>query len=154
MDAKPANPDLTITRTFNAPRSLVFDAWTQGEHLARWSGPEGFTTPHAEMDLRPGGKYRACLRAPDGTDHWLQGVYKEISPPGRLVMTHAWLQEDGSTSPETLITVTLRELAPDKTEMTFHQGPFGSIPERDGHQGGWSTSFDKLEAHLARAARA
>ena len=79
-------------------------------------------------------------------------VYKEISPPHRLVMTHAWLQEDGSTSPETLVTVTPREPAPGKTEMLFHQGPFDSPRSRDGHEGGWSTSFDKLEAHLASVA--
>ncbi len=141
--------ELTITRTFNAPRSLVFDAWTRPEHLARWSGPEGFTNPQAEMDLRPGGKYRACLRSPDGVEHWVQGVYREIAPPERLVMTHAWEDASGQPGPASVVTVTLKELGPNRTAMTFHQAPFASIASRDGHEGGWSSSFNQLETLLA-----
>ena len=146
-----ASDELVITRTFNAPRALVFACWTQPQHLAHWSGPEGFTTPHHEMDLRPGGRYRACLRAPDGVDHWVRGVYKEIDAPKRLVMTHGWEDEGGKPGPETLITIELTEEGPGRTRMHFRQTGFTSTESRDGHQGGWSSSFDKLDAHLAQA---
>ncbi|MBI2771112.1 MAG: SRPBCC domain-containing protein [Burkholderiales bacterium] len=149
-----ASNELVITRTFNAPRALVFACWTQPAHLAHWSGPEGFTTPEHEMDLRPGGRYRACLRAPDGVDHWVRGVYKEIDAPKRLVMTHAWEDESGKPGPETLITIELTQEGPGKTRMHFRQTGFTSTDSRDGHQGGWSGSFDKLDAHLAQAAGA
>jgi uncharacterized protein YndB with AHSA1/START domain len=140
--------ELVITRVFKAPPELVFAAWTQPEHLAHWSGPEGFTTPHHEMDLRPGGRYRACLRSPEGVDHWVRGVYREIQPPMRLVMTHAWEDEGGQAGPETLITVTFHQENAGHTRMHFRQTGFTSKESRDGHQGGWSSSFDKLAAHL------
>lgn len=142
--------ELVITRVFNAPRALVFAAWTEPEHLAHWSGPQGFTTPHSDMDLREGGKYRACLRSPQGEDHWVTGVYKAIEPPHRLVMTHAWEDEQGRPGPETLITITLSEDAPGKTRMHFRQTGFDSAPSRDGHGEGWTSSFDRLQTHLER----
>jgi uncharacterized protein YndB with AHSA1/START domain len=101
--------ELVITRVFDAPLALVFAAWTEPQHLAHWSGPRGFTTPHSAMDLREGGRYRACLRSPQGEDHWVTGVYKAIEPPHRLVMTHAWEDAQGRPGPETLVTVTLSE---------------------------------------------
>ncbi|MET0542531.1 MAG: SRPBCC domain-containing protein [Variovorax sp.] len=144
--------ELTLTRTFKAPRSLVFAAWTTPEHLAHWSGPNGFTTPHHQMDLRVGGRYRACLRDPQGTDHWVQGIYREIEAPRRLVMTHGWTDAQGRpTGPETLVTVTFAE-QDGQTRMTFHQAPFESLESRDGHQEGWSQSFDRLVDYLAAAA--
>lgn len=144
-----ANNDLVISRVFNAPPALVFAAWTVPRHQAHWSGPEGFTTPHHAMDLRPGGAWRACLRSPQGEDHWVGGVYREIEPPTRLVMTHGWQQEDGQpTGPETLITITFAEEGPGRTRMHFHQSGFGSQASRDGHADGWSSSFDKLAAWL------
>jgi uncharacterized protein YndB with AHSA1/START domain len=110
--------ELVITRVFNAPPALVFAAWTVPEHQLHWSGPEGFTTPHHEMDLRPGGRWRACLRSPQGEDHWVTGVYREIAPPARLVMTHGWESAPGQPSgPETLITVTFTEEGPGRTRM-------------------------------------
>jgi uncharacterized protein YndB with AHSA1/START domain len=149
--AADASRELSLTRTFKAPRSLVFKAWTEPEHLARWSGPEGFTTPHHHMDLRVGGRYRACLRAPDGQDHWVQGVYREITSPERLVMTHGWTDAAGQpTGPETVITITFAE-KDGQTLMTFHQAFFDSAASRDGHADGWSQSFDRLAEHLARA---
>ena len=140
--------ELVITRVFDAPLALVFAAWTEPQHLAHWSGPKGFTTPHSAMDLREGGRYRACLRSPQGEDHWVTGVYKAIEPPHRLVMTHAWEDAQGRPGPETLVTVTLSEEAPGKTRMHFRQTGFDSVPSRDGHGQGWSESFDRLQAHL------
>lgn len=139
-----------ITRVFDAPPRLVFEAWTKPEHLSRWSGPRGFTIPFAEMDFRPGGTYRTCLRSPDGKDHWVQGVYREIAEPERLVFTHAWEDANGKPKQETLVTVTFAK-QDGKTKLTFHQAIFESVEGRDSHRSGWSESLDRLEEYLAKA---
>ena len=141
--------ELVITRVFDAPRDLVWKAWTEPERIKQWSAPNGFTIPVAEGDLRPGGAWKSCMRKPDGTDLWLAGVYQEIDEPTRLVFTHAWLDENGNPGPETLVTVTLTERA-GKTEMSFRQSGFDSLESRDGHAGGWNECFDRLEELLAK----
>ena len=78
-----ADRELVVTRVIDAPRRLVFRAWTQPEHIARWWGPQGFTTIHCEMDVRVGGAYRFGMRSPQGTEHWKRGVYREIVEPER-----------------------------------------------------------------------
>ena len=140
--------ELMLTRVFDAPRTLVFKAWIEPEHLAHWSGPRGFTVPHSTMDLRPGGAYRSCLRAPDGTEHWVQGTYREIVEPERLVFTHAWEDENGKPGLETLVTVTFAEQG-GRTTMQFHQATFETKASRDGHADGWSSSFERLAEYLA-----
>jgi uncharacterized protein YndB with AHSA1/START domain len=72
---------LALTRLFDAPRELVFAAWTDCEHFARWWGPKDFTTPHCSIDLRPGGRMHYCMRAPDGQEFWGLGIYREIVSP-------------------------------------------------------------------------
>jgi uncharacterized protein YndB with AHSA1/START domain len=99
------------------------------------------------MDVRVGGTYRACIRAPEGTDHWMQGVYREIVEPERLVFTFAWEDADGQPKLQTLVTVTFAEQA-GKTQMTFHQATFESVESRDSHQTGWSECFDRLAVYL------
>ena len=143
--------ELLITRVFDAPRGLVFKAWTEPERLARWSGPRGFTLVSCTMDLRPGGAYRTCIRSPEGTDHCTRGVYREIVEPERLVFTFAWEEADGTPGREMLVTVTFAEHG-GKTTMTFHQARFESVADRDGHQDGWSSSFDVLAEYLADVA--
>lgn len=140
--------ELSISRVFDAPRDLVFAAWTEPAHLARWSGPEGFTASQDYFSATPGGKYRVCLREPDGTEHWLRGVYREVVPPERLVFTHAWEDGRGGTSPETLVTIAFTEEA-GKTRMVFRQKGFDTQSSRDGHEGGWTSSFKELDRHLA-----
>lgn len=142
--------ELTITRLFKAPRELVFQAWTDPEHLAHWPGPKGFTATSDKFDCSPGGFYRTCLHAPDGSDHWVRGAYLEVSPPERLVFTHAWEDANGRPGPETVVTVILREVD-GQTSMHFHQAIFESVASRDGHEGGWNESFDRLETWLAEA---
>ena len=142
-----AGPELTITRLLDAPRNLVFKVWTQPEHMVRWLGPKGFTAPSCEIDLRPGGAWRACIRSAEGKDHRMQGVYREIAPPERLVFTFAW-EEDGVPGHETLVTITFAEQG-SKTLFTFHQATFASVESRDSHHGGWSSSFDRLADYLA-----
>ncbi|NJN87411.1 MAG: SRPBCC domain-containing protein [Leptolyngbyaceae cyanobacterium SL_7_1] len=138
---------LTIWRKFNAPRSLVFQVWTQPEHFARWLGPKDFTTTFCQMDVQLGGAYRACIRSSEGTDHWMQGIYQEIVEPERLVFTFAWEDEQGQPKHETLVTVTFTEQG-DQTLMTFHQAIFESVESRDSHHSGWSECFDRLDAYL------
>jgi uncharacterized protein YndB with AHSA1/START domain len=139
---------LVITRAFEAPRDLVFEAWTRPEHLVRWSAPRGFTITHGEGDARPGGAWRCGMRSPEGIDHWLGGVYREIAQPERLVFTHAW-EDDGQPGPETLVSVTLAEHA-GKTLLTFRQAGFESIASLDSHREGWTECLDGLAEYLAR----
>lgn len=141
---------LTIMRVFDAPRSLVFKVWTQPQHFARWLGPKDFTTLACHMDVQLGGMYRACIRSPEGKDHWMQGFYREIVEPEHLVFTFAWEDENGKPGHETLVTVTFAE-QDGKTRMTFHQAIFESVDGRDSHHSGWSECFDRLEAYLANA---
>jgi len=140
---KAADTELTITRIFDAPRELVFKAWTEKEHLVRWSAPLGFTLTHAEGDLRPGGAWRSCMRSPSGEDLWLGGTYREVVPPARLVFTHAWDQPDGKPGNATLITVSFEDLG-GKTRMIFRQSGFETTSSRDGHGEGWNECFERL----------
>lgn len=91
--------ELVITRTIDAPCSLVFNAWTDPRHMAQWWGPHGFTNPVCELDVRPGGAIRIVMRAPDGTDYPMTGVFHEIKEPERLVITTAVDDKDGQPNP-------------------------------------------------------
>ena len=141
-------PDLTITRVFDAPRHLVFKAWTDSAHGNDWSAPRGFTVTAFEADLRPGGAWRLRMRTPEGKELRVGGVYREIVPPERIVSTHVWQNPDGTSGHETLMTVALAAHG-DRTEMSFRQTGFESDEDRDGHREGWSECFDRLEEHLA-----
>jgi uncharacterized protein YndB with AHSA1/START domain len=140
---------LMITRIFNAPRELVFRMWVEPEHIRQWSCPKGYTVSDGGMDVRAGGRWRATMHSPNGEDLPLGGTYHEVTPPERLVFTHAWFDGDGKPGAETLVTVTLTEVEAGKTRLDFHQTGFASHESRDGHHGGWSECFDKLELHLA-----
>jgi uncharacterized protein YndB with AHSA1/START domain len=142
--------EVVITRLFDAPRELVFRAWTDPELLAHWPGPKGFTATSDKFDCKPGGVYRTCLHAPDGTDHWVRGTYLEVQPPERLVFTHAWERGDGQPVPDTVVTVTFDDMG-GQTRMRFHQAVFEGRTSRDGHAGGWNESFDRLETFLEEA---
>jgi uncharacterized protein YndB with AHSA1/START domain len=145
------DPDrvLTLTRVFDAPRPLVFEAWTKKEYLDHWSAPHGFTIPSSEGDLRPGGTWRCIMRSPDGVEHQLGGVYREIVKDELLVFTHAWAGEDGRPGQETLVTVRFADEG-GGTKVTFEQAGFESVESRDSHRGGWMECFDRLRAHLAK----
>jgi uncharacterized protein YndB with AHSA1/START domain len=141
---------LVITRVFDAPRSLVYKAWTEPERMAQWLGPHGFASKVIKMDARVGGSYRFYMRSSEGTDHWWQGVHREIVENERLVYTYAWTDADGNpTRPETLVTVTFEALGERKTRLTLRQEVFESVTARDLHNGGWSSSLDRLADYLA-----
>jgi uncharacterized protein YndB with AHSA1/START domain len=147
--SEPADRVLVITRIFDAPRSLVFKAWTEPEHMVNWFGPRGFTSKVLKNDLRPGGAYRIHMRGPDGDDHWSQGVFREVVPPERLVMVGSWADADGKpTRPETTLTLLFEDVG-GKTRLTLHNAVFESVTARDLHEGGWSTSLDCLAEYLA-----
>jgi uncharacterized protein YndB with AHSA1/START domain len=139
---------LIIERVFKASPEVVFKAWTDPAILAKWWGPEGFTTPECELDVRPGGAWRSLMVGPQGQAQAVSGVYREISPPRRLVMTWAWKQEDGSRGHETEVEISL-EPAGSGTRMRLVQRLFQSREQRDNHDLGWSSSFKKLERMYA-----
>jgi len=140
---------LVLSRVFDAPRALVYKVWTQPEHLARWWGPRGFTLLSYKADVRVGGSYRFGTRSPEGTEHWAHGVYREVAPPERLVLTHAWEHPDGTPKHETIMTLAFAEQG-DKTKLTLKQTLFESVTSRDLHRGGWSSTLDMLGEYLAR----
>lgn len=150
MDARLADDELCIVRTFDAPPSLVFSLWTEPKHFGRWMGPERFSCPEVEIDFRVGGRYRAMIQAADGDENWFGGTYREIERSRRLVFTFAW---DGGPSAgiETLITITF-EAQGRKTVQTFHQRPFATVERRNSHVGGWNSAFNKQAAYAAKLA--
>jgi uncharacterized protein YndB with AHSA1/START domain len=140
--------DLTITRVFDAPRELVFEVWTNPDHLAKWWGPTGFTAGSVTVKLTEGGGWRTCIRDDaNGVELWSRGVYHEITPPERLVFSFAWEEPQGTPGHDTLVTVTFAD-RDGRTEMTFHQAIFETVESRDGHVSGWTASFDDLTAYL------
>jgi uncharacterized protein YndB with AHSA1/START domain len=149
---EPAERVLVIERVFDAPRDLVFKAWTEPERVAQWWGPRGFkSTVLGKMDVRPGGSYRIHMRSPEGTDHWLKGRYHEVAVPERIVCTFEWLDADGNAArPETVLTVTFEDLGK-KTKLTLHQSIFESESARDLHNQGWSGALDRLAEYVAAA---
>ena len=147
----PSDRVLVITRVFDAPRDVVFKAWTDRDHLSQWFGPRGFTMTMCQMDQRPGGTYRFGMRSTEGSDHWLKGVYKEIIEPEKLAFTYAWTDAEGNpTRPETLVVLTFDD-EQGKTRFTLHQSVFESITACDAHRQGWSSSLDRLAEIIAKA---
>jgi uncharacterized protein YndB with AHSA1/START domain len=148
MSARLADDELLITRTFDAPASLMFALWTDPRHFRNWMGPEGFECVEAQIDLRVGGRYRGMIRSPETGDSWFGGEYREIEPNRRLVFTFMW-DEGPSGEVETLVTITFDE-RDGKTTQTFHQSPFISVARRDAHVGGWTSAFNKLGAYAVK----
>ena len=136
---------LHLKRTFAATREKVFRAWTDPEALKRWWGPEGFSTPAAEIDLRVGGKYRIAMRSPHGDTYQLVGTYREVRPPEKLVYTWAWEAEPEQG--ETLVTVEFLDRG-DSTEVILTHELFPNEKVRDEHGKGWTGSLDRLAKTL------
>jgi len=157
-----------ITRIFDAPRDLVFKAWTESKRMAQWWGPHGFTNPICELNAQPGGTWRIVMRGPDGSDHPAHGVYREVREPERLVMTinHSELSEQwhdmvnpsrdktkGKPALEAVTTAIFEDLA-GKTKLMIRQR-FESAAIRNallkiGMNEGWSQSLERLAKELAR----
>jgi len=146
-----ADREIVMTRLFDAPRELVFKAWTDPEHVAQWWGPNGFTNTIHEMDVRPGGVWRFVMHGPDSVDYKNKIIYLEIVKPERLVYSHG--ADDGGEPEQFHVTVTFAEQG-GKTHLTMRT-LFESAAERNktvefgaielGNQ-----SLARLEEHLAK----
>jgi uncharacterized protein YndB with AHSA1/START domain len=138
---------LVLTRVFQAPRTLVFEAWTRPDLVAAWWGPEGFVTEHCEMDIRPGGSYRLSMRSPEGVLHRKRGIYQEIAAPERIVFTFAWEDVTGVPGHQTIITVTLEDMGA-ATRLTLRQAVFETIDWCEGHRLGWTSCLERFASWL------
>lgn len=145
---------LTVSRAFNAPRDLVFKAWSAAEHLKHWFCPQGFIVPECEVEFRPGGKFDLCMRAQDGSmEHWIRGHYVEITPHSRIVVDMTVVSNTGTplfnahtsvgfatVCGGTEMTVTQRYTLIDPSAGSFTQGA----------EQGWAQTLDRLEKEVAR----
>ena len=162
MAASEANPgtpaaakELVLTRTFDAPRGLVFKAWTDPAHLKRWWGPHGFTNPTCEADARPGGAIRIDMAGPDGVVYPMTGTFHEVVEPERIVFTSRAFEDGrGHALLEVHNTVTFAE-RDGATTLTVRAVVVKAAPEvaraLDGMEPGWTQSLDRLEAEVAEA---
>lgn len=144
----PSDLELVMTRTFDAPRDLVFEAHTSCEHLKHWWGPRKYEIASCDVDFRVGGKWRIVHRGPDGDEHGFRGEYREIVRPERIVWTFEYEAWPGSISVETM---TLEE-QDEKTTLTA-TSVYDTLEERDamvnsGAEAGAAESWDRLEEYL------
>jgi uncharacterized protein YndB with AHSA1/START domain len=139
-------PDLVLTRVFDAPREVVFKLWTDKKHVAQWWGPRGFRTTIREMDVRPGGRWRYAMRAPNGYDYPFDGVFVEVVEPERLVFDGA-IHGDPSQSVWTEVTFAESE---GKTKVTVRQVYSFESSATRGALVGWNQQFDRLLEYLLR----
>jgi len=160
--------DFVISRTFDAPRDLVWKCFTDPERMKHWWGPKGFKVIASKMDLRPGGTYHYGLQAPNGQAMWGKFVYREIIPPERLVLITSFSDEKGGTTRhpghaswplEMRSTFTFEDVPGGKTKFTVQWAPHNATEaevqtfdsNRNSMTQGWSGTFEQLEAYLATA---
>lgn len=148
-----AQRELTITRVVDAPRELVFGEWTDPTRMAQWWGPNGFTNPVCEMDVRPGGALRIVMRAPDGVEYPMTGVFGEVAEPGRLVFTASAEDHEGHPLLEWVTNVILAEDGA-RTRLTVQEKAVAltavGAQMLEGMDEGLTQTLDRLEAHVAR----
>jgi uncharacterized protein YndB with AHSA1/START domain len=160
LEAFLAKSGLLLTRVFDAPRSAVWSAWTEPAKMRKWWGPEHFTCPGAEIDLRVGGAYLLGMRSADGREFWSTGIYREIVSQEKLLYTDSFSDAAGKIIPAAslglpghwpdvqTVTVTFADLGTEKTLLTVHQES-QPMEWHDMTSSGWSSSFDKLARLLA-----
>lgn len=153
MTASDATVDdrvLVITRFFDAPRDLVWQAWADPAMAVQWAGPRDHPAISVEGDFRVGGKYRTVLKSTE-TGELLGhgGVYRDIVENRLLSFTFAWDRDEGNQ--DMLVTLTFEDAGKGKTKFTLRQERFISVAERDGHNGGWNSAFDRLADFLQTA---
>jgi uncharacterized protein YndB with AHSA1/START domain len=150
--------NFAIARIFNAPRELVFKAWTEPKHIEQWWGPKGFTTRVTELDLRPGGQSRYVMVSSDGMEYPIKGVFREIVPPERIVTSdefdEGFDQVVNADLPQGIVMTAVFEDLDGKTKLTL-QITHASAGERRKHEemgvvAGWNSSFDCLDEFLAK----
>ena len=141
VSAHASEREVLITRIFDAPRELVFKAWTDPEHLVKWFGPKDFTATVLESDVRTGGTYHFHMRGPNYDDHW-RGVYREVTPPERLIFS--WPRHESD------VKLTFEDVG-GKTRLTLQHGIFPNVESRDQHNTGWNSTMDCLADYLKTA---
>lgn len=138
---------LTMRRTFDAPIQLVWDAWTQPEHIARWWGPQGMETNVLEHDFRVGGRWKYTMKMPNGSDFISEGMYSEIIHLQKIVTT-----ADFKPMTEGVILSASFEEAGDKTQFVFEvihdTVEYKALQEKMGFEKGWGSTFDRLSSFL------
>lgn len=157
MSTRTTNPsdlELVLTRTIDAPRERVFKVWTS--QLPHWWGPHGMTTPVCEMELRPGGKFRTVMRAPDGTEYQTKGIFLEVTENERIVFTDAY-DAGWQPSPDIFFTaiVTFEALSSASTKYTA-RALHWTVANREKHEKmgfhqGWCESLDRLVTLVSKA---
>lgn len=159
--AERAANSILIERVFDAPREVVWEAWTKSEHLMKWWAPEGMTTPGANIDLRVGGTWHYCMRDPQGNDFWATGHFLEIVPMAKLVATDSFSNANGDVVPGTaygfpddlplegLIITTFADAGPGRTKVTLRHSGFPAGEHRDMAGEGWRQMMGKLAAELS-----
>lgn len=145
-------PELMISRSFSAPRELVFKAWSTADHMKRWFSPEGCTVPEATVDFRPGGVCEVCMRLPDGEDFWSRGAYIEIAPPERLAFSSSvFVKGERKFTAHTTVTFEKEGAGTRmivRQSYDIHDPSFHNVVE--GSTEGWRTTLDKLELEVSR----
>ncbi|MEU0900374.1 SRPBCC family protein [Streptomyces massasporeus] len=137
-----------LRRALDGSCPAVFRELTDPPELARWWGPDGFTVPSVESDLRPGGAYRIAMRPPEGELFYLVGEFLEVEPPERLAYTFRWEDPDPEDR-ETVVTLSLHDIDAERSELVLVQGDFASERRRALHEEGWSQGLGKLGELLA-----
>jgi uncharacterized protein YndB with AHSA1/START domain len=160
MTATATDRDVLISRVFDAPRELVFRAWTDPVQLPRWYAPNGCSIEFKKLDVRPGGTFHSCIRTPDGHECWCTGVYREVVAPERIVYTLVIADAAGNTvgpadvgmdpdwPRETVLTVTFDDLG-GRTRLTLHQTVSETVAKRTGAHPSWLQMLDRLAGELA-----
>lgn len=146
----PAADVLCITRVFDAPRELLWKAWTTPAMLVHWFGCAAFSTIDAEAEVREGGQWRVVMRAPDGTEFPAYGTYTVVRPVEHLAFTHQWEKQVVDVNPadhRTQVTVRLHDER-GRTRLEFRQTGLATEASRDSHIGGWCDSMDALALQL------
>jgi uncharacterized protein YndB with AHSA1/START domain len=150
-------PPLKISRTVHARRETVFKAWSSAEHVKAWFSPETYTVPDARVEMRVGGPFEVCMRAPDGQEHWTRGVFLEIKPNSRLVIdmrvTDAADQPLFTVRTEVDFADTLGGTRLDVMQTYEFIDPAMAAPMVAGASEGWRTTLDKLETEVDRGSR-
>ena len=139
---------LRITRRFAAPREQLFAAFTETDQLKQWWGPKGVSCPTADIDPRPGGRFHAEMLTPEGNKHVIEGLFREVTPPSRLVFTWAWQQGDYQDL-ETLVTLEFHD-RDGECELVLTHEKLADERARELHGEGWSSCLDSLDEQLAK----
>jgi uncharacterized protein YndB with AHSA1/START domain len=153
-------PELVIERIFDAPRELVFRAWSEARYVSRWWGPKNFTAPFCSIDFRVGGSFHFCMRSPQGSDYWNKGAYLEIVAPEKIVTVMYFSDRDGNRLEPTAYglgadfpsemrdVITFEPHGGTSTRLVLHRGHSLELAKRFGELEGWNQSLDRFAAAL------